>query len=49
MEKESCRYVPLNNEVNILVYRYFAIVGKNTNETVMRDYVKKNQGQDYET
>lgn len=48
MKKESSKFVPLANKVNILVYRYVATTCKNANETVITDYVKK-QEQDCET
>ena len=45
MQKEFSTYVALSHDVSNLVYRFVATVGKNTNETVIRDYVKS-QGQD---
>lgn len=47
MQKEFSTYVALRHNVSNLVYHFVATVGKYTNETVIRVYVK-NQGQDFE-
>ena len=45
MQKENSTYVALSHNVSNLVYHFVATVGKNTNEDVIREYVR-NQGQD---
>ena len=47
MQKETSMYVALNHNVCNLVYHFVTTVGKNTNENVIKEYVK-NQGQNRE-